>query len=98
MVALRHLDRLLDIDQALCDKPDDWTNHRNDAEPCQEQSIRIGVQDSDAMRPSWVAHNAFLGGSSPRLREIGLHGVALPSSESSFVHQQPRRFSPFQHP
>jgi hypothetical protein len=46
---------------------------------CQElESIRIGVQDSDAKGPSRVAHNAFVGGPAPRLREIGLHGVALP--------------------
>jgi hypothetical protein len=30
------------------------------------------------MGPSRVAHNAFLGGSASRLREIGLHVVALP--------------------
>ncbi|KAI0272109.1 hypothetical protein BGY98DRAFT_1099952 [Russula aff. rugulosa BPL654] len=65
-----------------CDKLDDWTNHRNDAETVSElESIRIRVQDTDVMGPSRVAHNAFLGDSAPRLREIGLHRVALPFPE-----------------
>ena len=85
MVALRHPDRLSEIDLHV-------TNSMTGPimkmmqKPCQElESICIGVQDSDGMRPSRVTHNTFLSGFATRLREIGLHGVALPFSEMQQV-------------
>jgi hypothetical protein len=61
MVALRHPDRLMDIDLCVTSSMTGPIIEMMQ-KPCQEpESIRIGVQDSDAMRPSWVAHNAFFG-------------------------------------
>ncbi|KAI0272107.1 hypothetical protein BGY98DRAFT_1002546 [Russula aff. rugulosa BPL654] len=49
--------------------------------PCPAlEKIRLIVKD--AMGPSTIpVHNAFLGGSAPRLREIELQGIALPFPE-----------------
>jgi hypothetical protein len=83
VVALRHPDRLLEIDLHVTSSMNGPVIEMMQ-KPCQElESIRVGVQDSDAMGPpeSRVVHNAFLGGSAPRLREIGLHGAALPFPE-----------------
>jgi hypothetical protein len=78
VVALRHPDRLSEIDLYVTSSMTGPIIEMMQ-KPCQElESIRIGVQYSDAMGPSRVTHNAFLGGSAPRLREIGLHGVLLP--------------------
>ena len=78
-VALRHPDRLCEIDL-------DLTNSMTGSiveviqKPCPAlESIRIRV--IDAKGPSILVRNAFLGGSSPHLREIKLDGITFPFPE-----------------
>ena len=76
VVALRHPDRLCSIDLEVTSS---MTGSIVEViqKPCQALgSIRITVRDST--ESSILVRNAFLGGSSPHLREIKLDGIAFP--------------------
>jgi hypothetical protein len=78
-VALRRPDRLCEIN---FDVTKSMTGSIVEViqKPCQAlESIRIRV--IDAKGPSMVVRNAFLGGSSPHLREIKLDGITFPFPE-----------------
>jgi F-box-like len=79
VVALRRPDRLCEIN---LDVKNSMTGSIVEVvqKPCRAlESIRIRVKD--AKGPSIVVRNAFLGGSSPHLREIELDGITFPFPE-----------------
>ena len=79
MVALRHPARLCEI---TLNMKKSWTGPIVEMlpNPCQAlERIRITV--NDATGPSILIHNAFLGGSALRLREIELDGISFPFLE-----------------
>jgi hypothetical protein len=77
MVAFRRPDRLCKIDVHVTSSmlaPIVEVTQK----PCQTlESIRIAVGPPTG--PSMLVRNAFLGGSSPHLREIKLDGIAFPT-------------------
>jgi hypothetical protein len=79
MVALRHPDRLCEINLNVT-SPLTGPIVEMVPKPCQAlELIRITV--SDATGPSILIHDAFLGGSAPHLREIKLDGISFPFLE-----------------
>ena len=79
MVALRHPDRLCEVDLNV---QSSWTGPIFEMlpKPCQAlERIRITV--NDATGPSILIRDAFLGGSAPHLREIELDGISFPFLE-----------------
>ncbi len=82
VVALRHPDRLCEIDLGVTSSMTgpivDMIQKR-----CQAlEGIRIKVEElEDATNPSILIQNAFLGGSAPHLRKIELDGIAFPFPE-----------------
>ena len=76
MIALRRPDRLGEIDFHVTSSML-ATIVKVAQKPCQAlESVRITVEDPTG--PSILAHNTFLGGSAPHLREIKLDGIAFP--------------------
>ena len=79
LVALRHPDRLCEID---LDVTSSMTKLMVETiqKPCKIlECIRINVQDTT--RSPLLVHGAFLGGSAPHMREIKLDGIAFPFPE-----------------
>ena len=79
MVALRHPDRLCEINLNM---KSSWTGPIAEmvTKLCRAlERIRITV--NDATGPSILIRNAFLGGSAPHLREIELDGISFPFPE-----------------
>ena len=78
-IALCHPDRVREIDLGLTNTT---VGLIVDAIKQPFQTLeRIRITIKDATGPSLLFRNAFLGGSSPRLRELALDGISFPFSE-----------------